>query len=226
MDEPTLRALGALLTYPGPALRAALPEIAEALAHARLVPPAARQRLAQLVASMRATDGLELEGRYVAHFDRGRATSLNLFEHVHGDSRERGQAMVELKALYARAGFRLATKELPDYLPVVLEYLSCRELAETRAMLGDCAHILRGVGETLGRRGSAYAAVFDALLAIAGQPGLDLGATAGGGDAATTEVPVDDDWAEVPAFAPPAEPGGAPQVAAVRFMPRRRAEGS
>lgn len=227
MDEPTtLRALGALLSYPGPELREALPEIGGALAEARQLPRPSRERLARLVAWMRANDGLELEGVYVAHFDRGRSTSLNLFEHVHGDSRDRGQAMVELKEIYARAGFRLATKELPDFLPVVLEYLSCRDHDEVRAMLSDCAHVLRNVGETLHRRQSPYAAVFDALLAVAGEAGLDFDASPAEPSASPAEVPVDDDWAEVPAFATPNDGGGAPPVAPVRFVPRRRAAGS
>ena len=227
MDEPTtLRAMGALLTYPGPELRAALPEIASGLAGARHLPRASRERLAHLVAWMLATDGLDLEGAYVAQFDRGRATSLNLFEHVHGDTRDRGPAMVELKEIYARAGFGLATRELPDFLPVVLEYLSCRGRDEARAMLGDCAHVLRNVGETLRRRDSAYAAVFDALLAVAGEPGIDFDAPVEEPDAGKPEASIDEDWAEVPAFASPAADAGAPQVAEVRFVPRRRAAGS
>ncbi|MCC6379750.1 MAG: nitrate reductase molybdenum cofactor assembly chaperone [Burkholderiales bacterium] len=227
MDEPTtLRALGALLTYPGPELRAALPEIGSGLAGARHLPRASRERLARLVAWMLATDGLDLEGAYVAQFDRGRATSLNLFEHVHGDTRDRGPAMVELKEIYARAGFGLATRELPDFLPVVLEYLSCRGRDEARAMLGDCAHVLRNVGETLRRRDSAYAAVFDALLAVAGEPGIDFDAPVEEPDAGKPEASIDEDWAEVPAFASPAADAGAPQVAEVRFVPRRRAAGS
>ena len=79
------------------------------------------------------------EERYVDLFDRGRSLSLHLFEHLHGESRDRGEAMVDLKRIYERAGFDLSARELPDYLPVVLEYLSCREIAEARAMLADCA---------------------------------------------------------------------------------------
>ncbi|MGH8802072.1 MAG: nitrate reductase molybdenum cofactor assembly chaperone, partial [Casimicrobiaceae bacterium] len=95
-DSLLLRALGALLTYPRPELVAALPEIAEVLAQANALPAAERAGLAALVAEMRGKDALELEERYVDLFDRGRATSLNLFEHRHGDSRDRGPAMVAL----------------------------------------------------------------------------------------------------------------------------------
>lgn len=220
-DLTALRALSALLTYPRPELVAALPEIGAALDAARAIPRAARERLAALVAEMRATDGIELEGRYVDLFDRGRATSLHLFEHVHGESRDRGMAMVELKEIYANAGYALAGGELPDYLPVVLEYLSCRDPAEAHAMLGDCAHVLRSIGEALVRRDSPYAAVFDALLMFVREPGLDW-STARATQPPEPEPSFDEDWAEQPAFAP-APPGrtGAPESAPIHFVPRK-----
>ena len=84
-----------------------------------------------------------------------RASSLHLFEHLHGESRDRGEAMVELKRLYEHAGFELSTRELPDYLPVVLEYLSCRDLAETHELLADCAHLLKAIARALMTRNSA-----------------------------------------------------------------------
>jgi nitrate reductase delta subunit len=221
MDELiTLRALGALLTYPRADLIAALPEIGDVLANSRLLPAAERERLAALVATMRAADLLDLEQAYVELFDRGRATSLHLFEHVHGESRDRGQAMVDLEEVYARAGFHLTARELPDYLPVVLEYLSCRSQVEAREMLGDCAHILRTIGEGLARRGSGYAAVFAAVLAVAQEPGLDWNRQS---EAPLPERPVDADWAETPAFAPidAGKGGGGPEIAVMRFVPRK-----
>jgi nitrate reductase delta subunit len=221
-DLSALRALGALLTYPRPELIAALPEIGTVLEASRLLPSAERERLAELIAEMRSADGIDLEGRYVELFDHGRSTSLNLFEHVHGESRDRGAAMVELAEIYARAGYRVAASELPDYLPVLLEYLSCRSLAEARAMLGDCAPILRDIGEAVARRGSRYAAVFAALLAAARQPGLE---SSKAGEAESREA-FDEDWAETPAFAPdaPGPRGTSAQSAPIRFMPRRPAQ--
>lgn len=220
-DLITLRALGALVTYPNAELIAALPEIGAVLASSHMLPPAERARLAALIAEMQAGDGIDLECRYVELFDRGRATSLHLFEHVHGESRDRGTAMVELQEIYANAGYRLAASELPDYLPVVLEFLSCRDLAEARAMLGDCAHILRNIGETLVQRGSRYAAVFAALLAVVQEAGLDW---SGEQPTSAPEPSLDEDWAERPAFAPPAGgSAGAPEVAPIRFVPRKSA---
>jgi nitrate reductase molybdenum cofactor assembly chaperone NarJ/NarW len=198
-----LRALGALLGYPRPELLAALPEIAAEIAGARLLAAGDRAGLLALVDALASMDPMAAEEAYVELFDRGRSTSLYLFEHVHGEARDRGAAMVELNELYAAAGLELAGRELPDYLPVVLEYLSCRDRNEARAMLADCAHILRLIGEMLTRRGSRYAAVFQALLAIAGEAGID---PARARRRALDKEDLDRDWDERPAFAP--EPPG------------------
>src|SRR5215469_5831047 len=219
-----LRALGALLTYPRPELLAALPEIRAALASSPALDSVRRGRLERLIAELSATDPLALEQRYVAVFDTGRSTCLWLFEHVHGESRERGQAMVDLKRLYERAGFQLVGNELPDYLPAVLEYLSYRELPEVRDMLTDCAHILRTIGERLATRGSQYAAVFDALLGIAGQPTFDWQvATAPEPGLPEDMARVDEEWMDAPAFAAGQSGGSAlrPGETPIRFMPRK-----
>jgi nitrate reductase molybdenum cofactor assembly chaperone NarJ/NarW len=203
-DLVILRALGALLEYPEPELREALPEIAAAVREARLLGPGERAAVLELIDTLVALDLLAAEEAYVELFDRGRSVSLYLFEHVHGEARDRGAAMVELNQLYAAAGFELAGRELPDYLPVVLEYLSYRDRGEARAMLGDCAHILRLIGEVLTKRDSRYAAVFQALLTIAGEPGIDASRAR---RRALEREDLDRDWDERPAFAP--EPPGA-----------------
>jgi nitrate reductase molybdenum cofactor assembly chaperone NarJ/NarW len=211
-----LRALGALLSYPETALRAALSEIAGVLEDCRAIPAASRAALKELIDEIGAMDQLDAEERYVELFDRGRATSLNLFEHLHGDARDRGQAMVDLKTLYERAGFSLATAELPDHLPVLLEYLSCREMAEIRDMLGDCADIVRGIGEALLKRDSRYAAVFEALLAIAKASPLD---PARAKRRPAERIDLDRDWRERPAFEPDAGRPGAGFPTAPRYAP-------
>lgn len=192
------RAFSALLSYPSAEMREALPEIAEVIKQTSLVSPRELRDLLELITELGKNDLLAAEERYVDLFDRGRSLSLHLFEHLHGESRDRGEAMVELKQLYERAGFELSSRELPDYLPVVLEYLSCRDIAEARAMLSDCAHILTTIGRSLIARGSCYAAVLQALLVIAGESPIDA-----------TKVPpikerieaLDREWAEEPAFA-------------------------
>jgi len=207
-----LRALSALLSYPRQEVRQALPEIAEAIRTSQLIAPRQREDLLALVDDLRASDLLEAEERYVELFDRGRAASLHLFEHLHGEGRDRGQAMVDLRRLYERAGYELSSRELPDYLPVVLEYLSCRDLAETRELLGDCAHILRRIGRSLVARGSAYAAVLQALLVVAGEDPIDAAAVP---RVKERTEDLDREWFEPPAFEPLAGAGNSGQSLSV-----------
>lgn len=199
-----LRAIGALLDYPRPEIRALLPEIADAISTSPLLRSQERDSLLGLVEFIRTAEALVAEEQYVELFDRGRATSLYLFEHVHGEGRDRGTAMVELKAVYQAAGFELSSRELPDYLPVVLEYLSCRDLAEAKAMLRDCAHLLRAIGGALLQRKSRYAAALQALLGIAGEAGLDAKAAS---RREANREDLDAEWRERPAFEPDLKAG-------------------
>jgi nitrate reductase delta subunit len=168
----TYLALSALLSYPESDLIDALPEISAALEDEAMLPRGIRREIAEFVAELANGDPYDLQERYVSLFDRSRALSLHLFEHVHGESRDRGQAMVDLLATYAKRGVRVVDSELPDYLPAFLEFLSLASPDEAKGLLGETADILRGVGDRLAGRGSRYSAVFAALLAIAGEPGL------------------------------------------------------
>jgi nitrate reductase delta subunit len=205
------RALSALLSYPSEEMRQALPAIADVIRGTPLIASDQRGGLLDLIDELGGLDLLTAEERYVDLFDRGRALSLHLFEHLHGESRDRGVAMVELRQLYEKAGFELSARELPDYLPVVLEYLSCRDLAEAREMLADCAHILTTIGRSLVARRSSYAAVLQALIVIAGDGPIDVAKVPPVKE--RTEA-LDRDWAEQPAFAgapgPASQGGGAP----------------
>jgi nitrate reductase molybdenum cofactor assembly chaperone NarJ/NarW len=198
------KAFSALLSYPSADMRAALPEIAGIVQTSPLVGQRERQNLLALIDELGRGDLLSAEERYVDLFDRGRALSLNLFEHLHGESRDRGTAMVDLKRLYQGAGFDLATRELPDYLPAVLEYLSCREIGEARALLADCAHIMKTIARSLIARESRYAAVLQALIAVAGEKPVEA---AGIKPIKEPVESLDRDWAEMPAFASPPAPG-------------------
>ena len=171
-SEPmkTLKVISRLLCYPRVDLLGALDELVAVVEEERLLPSSLRRRIGALIAELRITDVYVLQEDYVNLFDRGRAVSLHLFEHVHGESRDRGQAMVDLVDLYRRHGFELSARELPDYLPLFLEFLSERPQAEARELLGDAAPVLALIGERLALRGSRYAALFDALLAFAGAP--------------------------------------------------------
>lgn len=168
-----LRALARLLDYPDRELRELLPELRPMLHAARRAGAALSQArmdaLDRLLHSLETSDALEAEAEYVRVFDSGRACSLHLFEHVHGDSRERGPALVDLRHDYEQAGLELAPGELPDYLPVVLEFASTQPAAEMRAFLGELIHILSAIHGGLQRHGSAYAAVIAAIAELAGE---------------------------------------------------------
>jgi nitrate reductase delta subunit len=163
----TLKALSALLTYPTAELQQASGEIGEAIDAEQLVPARIRTQLQALLTELGSGDLYDLQERYVLLFDRTRSLSLHLFEHVHGESRDRGQAMIDLKAQYENAGLAMSAAELPDFVPMFLEYLATRPVAEACASLGQPAHIFAALAERLRKRHSSYEAVFRALVALA-----------------------------------------------------------
>ena len=190
-----LRILAALLAYPGAPLLAALPELGRALDQlksTRVLPATRVTELRALVAQFAALDPFELEARFVDTFDRGRSTSLALFEHVHGDSRERGPALVDLLQTYERAGLYLGEGEFPDHLPVVLEFASTQSASIARDFLAEMAHILSGIFSALVKQHSPYACVLAAVLEIAGERPHAVPVAA--------EPALDEAWAEPPAF--------------------------
>ena len=162
MDR-TLKALSLILSYPTREVQEAMPEIAGVLASERRLTAALRRDLRPLMESLAGRDIYDLEEEFVMLFDRSRTLSLNLFEHVHGESRDRGGAMVSLMEMYRDGGFEPATSELPDHLPVLLEFLATRPEPEARDTLADAAHIFEALRARLERRESPYAAVFGAL---------------------------------------------------------------
>lgn len=188
----TLRALAWLLRYPDAEMRSALPEVRDALHAERALTFGRLAELDALMDRLRAQPGLRVEADYVELFDRGRRTSLHLFEHVHGDSRDRGQAMIDLAQTYDRAGLVLAGGELPDYLPVVLEFASTQPPARAREFLRETTHIVRAIFTALLERQSAYASVLAAVLDLAGEKAerVEL----------PQEPPLDETWAEPEAF--------------------------
>lgn len=160
----TLKAFSALLNYPSRELVAAIPEIRSVLAEEAVVDPAALEPLLRMLEE---ADLYDAQERYVMLFDRTRSLSLHLFEHVHGESRDRGQAMVDLKSVYEAAGFTIEGTELPDFVPLFLEYCSLLPAQEARVVLADPAHVMTVLGERLRKRETPYAVVFEALVALA-----------------------------------------------------------
>ena len=190
----SLRVLAALLSYPDAALRGHLAEMQALLRDEACAVRVASRRGGRAAESLARADALDAEAAYVELFDRGRSTSLHLFEHVHGDSRERGPAMIDLGQTYAQAGLQLAEGELPDYLPAVLEFASTQPPAQARAFLGEMAHILNALFAALRERESAYASVLGALLDLAGEKAQPVAPSK---DALES---LDESWAEPLAF--------------------------
>ena len=163
----TLKALSALLAYPTAELQRAAGEIGQVIDAAPTIPGRVRKQLHGLLQELASGDLYDLQERYVLLFDRTRSLSLYLFEHVHGESRDRGQAMIDLKALYEQNGLAMEAAELPDFVPLFLEFVSTRPAAEACELLGQPAHIFAALAERLRKRASAYEAVFRALVALA-----------------------------------------------------------
>lgn len=162
----TLKVLSALLSYPTPELMAAADELKAVLRAEAVLPPPHLAAVCDLADDLCTHDIYDAQERHLLLFDRTRTLSLHLFEHVHGESRDRGQAMVDLLQVYEAAGYVPTASELPDYLPLFLEFASTRAAAEALDLIGQPAHVLAALAERLGRRQSPYRAVLDALVAM------------------------------------------------------------
>ena len=188
----TLRVLAHLLRYPDAAFRAHTAELQQALRTEAALPDARLAELDALLRHLSTQPALDVESEYVELFDRGRRTALHLFEHVHGDSRDRGPAMVDLIQTYEKAGLYLGPDELPDYLPVVLEFASTQPPQQAREFMGEIAHIVRVIFSALAGRQSPYASVLAAVLELAGEKAEAV--------AVAPEPEMDESWAEPEVF--------------------------
>ncbi len=188
----SLRVLARLLAYPNAQLRADLDDMRQVLLSEKAITGARLGELNALIDGLERGNTLDNEAEYVEVFDRGRATSLHLFEHVHGDSRDRGPAMIDLTQTYEKAGLFLGPDELPDYLPVVLEFVSTQPPKEARAFLGEIAHIINAIFNALQQRNSPYASVIGALLELSGEAAHPVKIVA--------DEPLDTTWEEPAVF--------------------------
>jgi nitrate reductase delta subunit len=219
----TLRAMSALLGYPSAELQESIGEIRAALRSEAALPAESLRQLEPLLRAFETQDLLDLQAAYSELFDRSRALSLHLFEHVHGDSRERGQAMIDLGQQYIDRGFIMQAGELPDFLPAFLEVLSCLPPREAREWLGEPAHVLAVLEQRLSERGSSYAAVFHALVVLPGAK-PDSAAMAELRERTDEgEKSVDEEWEEAPVnFGAPIADGGGPTGIVARIRAARR----
>jgi len=212
----TFKVLSILLTYPEADWLSALPELEEALASEADFNGDATTRLAPLFAQLSESNLIALQENYVATFDRNPSHSLHLFEHIHGESRDRGSAMIDLLNEYWKYDFDASASELPDYVPLFLEFLSLLPTDEALELLGDAVHVLATIGRKLDANGSPYATAFQLLEALSPVTAQEL-----------AEPPVRDMDEAMEMFGPSMDgveplmnPG--PQVAVVQMPASRR----
>lgn len=159
----SLRVISLLMEYPTAELTEGRSELIELVSSMNLKGKQ-REGLLAFVEQRTGGDLMDWQSEYDALFERGRSLSLLLFEHVHGESRDRGQAMVDLMNQYQQAGLAIDANELPDYLPLYLEFLSTQGPDNARAGLQEVEHILGLLAARLKERECNYAALFEALL--------------------------------------------------------------
>lgn len=188
----TLRTLAYLLRYPDTSFRAHCHELIEAVEAESALSASRVAELVKLIVRLSKRPALEVESEYVDIFDRGRRTSLLMFEHVHGDSRDRGPAMVDLIQTYEKAGLILGPDELPDYLPVILEFASTQPALQAQEFLSEITHILRAIFTALLERQSDYASVLAAMIELSGEKAERVIIHA--------EQALDESWAEPEVF--------------------------
>lgn len=161
-----LKVISLLLSYPSPELIAERAALEQVVSTDSSLSEGTKRQLLQFIAQLLTRDYLDVQEDYIVTFDKGRYTSLLLFEHVHGESRDRGQAMVEMINVYNENGYQLAARELPDYIPLFLEFLSCCEPTMAIEWLDEINHILALLEERLTQRDSPYAVLFTVLLSL------------------------------------------------------------
>jgi len=162
----TFKVLGLLMSYPESEWVSHLDECELVLEQERFLPKKHKKAVMAFIGMLNTTDLYSVQEEYVATFDRGRSHSLHLFEHIYGESRDRGQAMVNLIDAYEEKGLFIDQAELPDYIPLFLEYLSLCPADEAVALLGEPIDIMATIAARLQERNSSWAALFAALVAL------------------------------------------------------------
>ena len=163
----TIKALGALLHYPQQELIEALDDIQQIINTESLLSPEQISALGRCIAGMRNQALLDLQEQYVQLFDTNPKHALYLFQHLYGDTPQRGPALADLIGMYRDYGYQPTAKELPDYLPLYCEFAAQFPQAEARVLLGRALPVLELMAQRLEAAGSAYAAVFSALCSLA-----------------------------------------------------------
>jgi nitrate reductase delta subunit len=201
----TFKVLGLLMSYPKPEWLAHLDECKSLLAEEQVLPKKHTKAVLAFIDRLETSDIFSLQEDYVGTFDRGRSHCLHLFEHIHGESRDRGQAMVNLAGAYEEKGLFIDRAELPDYVPLFLEFLSMCPEDEALELLGEPIDIMATIAARLRKRDSNYAVLFDALVALSkvkpSQARIDEALAKGPEDNSLDAL--DKEWEEAAAFGGP-----------------------
>ena len=159
-----LKVLSILLQYPEDVFIGSFEELREAVVEIPLEEH--REKCGNFLNYLDNNSLIHLQEEYTATFDLNPATSLNLTYHKWGDARERGSALSDLNYLYHKAGYDSSDDDLPDYLPLILEFLSITTLADSFLFLGQYCDQVEAVGSRLREKGSPYAGLFEIVLDI------------------------------------------------------------
>lgn len=165
------KALSCMLCYPCAQIKDGVDEIAESIRINSDLSQRNKEALGKFLNEYKKTSLADLQKEYVGTFDIGRKASLNLFEHMHGDSRERGAALVSLKKLYEERGLQVESSEFADYLPMFLEFLSGIRRDEALVYLVAAAPYIARIHNELQKSASRWEPVVEAALEISQKGG-------------------------------------------------------
>jgi nitrate reductase delta subunit len=199
----TFKVMGLLMSYPRSEWISHLDECQLVLEQEKFLPKKHQKAVMAFIEMLKSADLYSVQEEYVATFDRGRSHSLHLFEHIYGESRDRGQAMVNLIDAYEEKGLFIDQAELPDYIPLFLEFLSLCPVDEAVTLLGEPIDIMATIAARLQERDSSWAALFAAVVALSKvKPNRDrINEVLAQGQEDTSLEALDKEWEEAAAFA-------------------------
>ncbi|MBP6117046.1 MAG: nitrate reductase molybdenum cofactor assembly chaperone [Neisseriaceae bacterium] len=155
--------ISTLLCYPTDTQQAALADLRAAVATVPVLKEHASS-FDKVLDYLESRELITLQEEYVAYFDRNRSHALYLFEHLHGEDRDRGSAMVDLLEAYRGHGFDISANELPDYLPLLLEFMAQVDETVALSMLSDAIHVINHLGNKLHANHVPYAPLLTILV--------------------------------------------------------------
>lgn len=165
----TYKILSLLLSYPSNELQKFLVEVGAELKSEKLLRSEKIGEIEKFTGHFSKMDLTDWQADYVQLFDYSRSASLHLFEHIKGDSKDRGQAMVDMLDFYKENGMQLSANELPDYIPAFLEFLSTLKIEKAAELLAEPVHIIQRIFLALEEKKNPYRHVFSAIVSLSGR---------------------------------------------------------